>query len=295
MSTTVVIGGSPVGDGSPTVLVYESGINHLGDTDIAKKMIDVAISTGWNAVKFQTRSVDIVYSKEELAKPRESPFGNTNEALKLGLEFSKEEYDELDAYCHQHNFTWFSSCWNEEAVDLIAQYDVPCFKIASACLTNDHLLKHHRQYKKPIILSTAMSTPRQVDRAVEILGTEDLVLMHCVGTYPAKSEQLNLKVIETLKRRYNIPVGWSGHELGLATTVASVAMGANIIERHGTLDRSMYGSDQSASVEPQGMARISRDIREIEKAMGDGIKRVLPEERPAIAKLRRVDTMKLEG
>jgi len=295
MSTTVVIGGSPVGDGHSAVLVYEAGINHLGDTALAKKMIDVAIAAGWNSVKFQTRTVDIVYSKDELAKPRESPFGDTNEALKRGLEFSKEQYDELNDYCRQRNFTWFSSCWNEEAVDLIAQYNPPCFKIASACLTDDNLLRHHRQYKKPIILSTAMSTLRQIDRAVEILGTEDLVLMHCVGVYPAKSEQLNLRVIETLKSRYNVPVGWSGHELGLATTVASVAMGANIIERHGTLDRSMYGSDQAASVEPQGMARISRDIREVEKAMGDGVKRVQPEEHPIISKLRRVDTMKLEG
>ena len=180
-------------------------------------------------------------------------------------------------------------------MDFIAQYDPPAFKIASACITDDNLLKHHLQYHKPLIISTGMTTLKQIDHAVEIVGTDNVVLMHCIGVYPCPPEHLNLRVIQTLKERYNTPVGWSGHEVGLATTVAAVAMGANMIERHITLDRASWGSDQSASVEPQGLKRLVRDIRVVESAMGDGIKNVLPEELPVAKKLRRVDTAKLEG
>jgi len=292
---SLLIGGSPVGDGYPTLIFSELGINCNGDVGIAKQLIDVSIEAGCNATKTQKRSVDVVYSAEELSRPRESPFGLTNGDLKRGLEFGKEEYDEIDAYCMKRDFAWLSSCWDEASVDFIAQYNPPCFKIASACITDDNLLKHHLQYHKPLIISTGMTTTRQLDHAIEIVGTDNVALMHCIGVYPADPKTLNLRVIKTLKGRYNVPVGWSGHEIGLATTVAAVAMGANLVERHVTLDRSMFGSDQSASVEPQGLKRLVRDIRVVENAMGDGVKRVLPAESVVANKLRRVDTMKLEG
>ena len=295
MIDPVYIAGSYIGNGHPVVICGELGINFNGDISIAKKMIDIAVDSKLNCVKTQKRTIEIVYSPEELSRPRDSIFGNTNGDLKRGLELNKDGYDELDAYCKDKSMTWLSSSWDEASVDFIAQYDPPAFKIASACLTDDALLRHHRQYKKPIILSTGMSTIPQIDRAVDILGTDDLILLHCCSVYPARSEQLNLRVIETLKARYGVQVGYSGHETGLATTVVAVAMGATMIERHLTLDRAMFGSDQAASVEGVGMKRLVRDIREIEKARGDGVKRVLEQEKPIIQKLRRVDTMKLEG
>ena len=290
---TVTIGGSPIGDGHPVVLVAEGGINANGDVEIAKRMTDAAISAGCNAIKWQKRTVDVVYTPEELAKPRESPFGKTNGDLKRGLEFDRGDYDELDAYCKSREFTWFASCWDEASVDFIAQYDPPAFKIASASLTDDNLLYHHLQYHKPIILSTGMSTVEQVDHAVNILGTDNLVIFHCVSNYPSRSEHLNLLVIPWLRERYHTVVGYSGHEVGLATSVAAVALGAAMVERHITLDRSSWGSDQSASVEPQGLARLARDIREVKSALGDGVKRIIPEEIPVMRKLRRVDSQNL--
>ena len=288
------IAGSYIGDGNFVPIVAEIGINHSGSVETAKKLIRAAHDVGCSAAKFQKRTIEVVYTAEELTKPRESPFGMTNGELKRALEFGMDEYDEIVAYCDELDFTFFFSAWDEASVDFAAQLGAPCFKIASACLTDDNLLRHHLQYKKPIILSTAMSTLRQIDHAIEILGTDNLVIMHCVALYPCPGEHLNLRVIQTLKERYKTPVGWSGHELGLATTVAAVAMGANIVERHITLDRSSFGSDQSASVEPQGMQRLVRDIREVERARGDGIKRMLPEEQSIAKKLRRVDTLKLE-
>ena len=292
---SLVIGGSPVGDGHPVVICAEGGINANGDVEIAKRMIDAAITSKCNSIKWQKRTIDVVYSSEELARPRESIFGDTNGDLKHGLEFDKGEYSELDKYCKSKDFTWWGSGWDEASVDFLAEFDVPCFKIASACITDDNLLKHHLQYHKPLIISTGMTTLRQVDHALEIVGTDNVVLLHCVANYPADPKCLNLRVIQTLKERYNTPVGWCGHEVGLATTVAAVAMVANVIERHITLDRASWGSDQSASVEPQGLKRLVRDIRVVESAMGDGVKRVLPSEATVKNKLRRVDTAKLEG
>ena len=289
----MIIGGSPVGDGHPVILCAEGGINANGDVEIAKRMIDSAINSGWNSVKWQKRTIDVVYSPEELARPRESVFGNTNGDLKRGLEFGREEYDELDEYCKSRSFSWWASGWDEASVDFIAEFDVPCFKIASACLTDDNLLRHHRKYHKPIILSTGMSNERQVDHAVEILGTDNLVLLHCSSIYPSESHHLNLNCIPKMKARYQIPIGYSSHEKGIATTVAAVVLGAIFIERHFTLDRTMWGSDQGSSVEPHGMFLLSRNVREVEKAMGDGIKRMLPEEISIAKKLRRVDTQGL--
>lgn len=281
------IGGHEVGDGRPCLVVAEIGINHNGDVAIAKRLIEAAALSGCGAVKFQKRTVDVVYSAEELAKPRENPFGPTNGDLKRGLEFGREQYAQIDAHCEAVGIPWFASCWDEASVDLIESFNPPCYKIASASLTDDGLLRHHRKYGRPIILSTGMSTTEQVDHAVEVLGKKDLVIMHTNSTYPSKVDELNLKTIEWLKKRYGVPVGYSGHEVGLAPSVGAAVMGACIVERHITLDRAMWGSDQAASVEPQGFMRLVKDIRAIEKAMGDGAKRVYESEVSIMRKLRR--------
>jgi N-acetylneuraminate synthase len=284
----VRLGSKVVGPGKPCYVIAEIGINHNGDIDLAKKLINVASGAGCDAVKFQKRTIDVVYSQEELAKPRESPFGNTNGDLKRGLEFELEEYEEINRYCREVKIDWFASCWDEASVDFIARFEVPCFKVASASLTDDHLLRHTRNVGKPILLSTGMSTITEVDHAVEVLGKEDLILLHACSTYPAYYEELNLHVIDVLRGRYGVPVGYSGHETGLASTVAAAVLGSCVIERHITLDRSMWGSDHAASLEPNGITRLIRDIRLIEKSMGDGVKRVLEREQPIIKKLRRV-------
>lgn len=288
MSRTVKIGDFLVGDGQPCFIVAEIGINHNGDIEIAKKLIDVAVESGCNAVKFQKRTVNVVYTPEELAKPRENPFGATNGDLKYGLEFGYEEYAEIDRYCSEKGIMWYASCWDEGSVDFIDQFAPPAYKIASASLTDDNLLHHHRKYGRPIIISTGMSTLDQVDHAVEMLGKEDLVILHTTSTYPSKLEELNLNVMNVLRERYDVPVGYSGHEVGLAPSVAAATLGACMIERHITLDRAMWGSDQAASVEPQGFERMIKDIRAIEIALGDGVKRVYESEEPIIKKLRRV-------
>lgn len=288
MTKTVSIGSRVVGEGQPCFIVAEIGINHNGDLDTARKLISAAMLAGCDAVKFQKRTVDVVYTPEELAQPRPNAFGPTNGDLKRGLEFGKEQYQAIDEYCRLHSILWFASCWDEASVDFMEQFDPPCYKIASASLTDDNLLRHHRSYGRPIILSTGMSTIEQIDHAVEILGTDKLVLMHATSTYPSQLEELNLKAISTLKERYGVPVGYSGHEVGLPTSVAAAVMDACMIERHITLDRAMWGSDQAASVEPQGFAKLTRDIRAIEKAMGDGVKRVYESEVPVMNKLRRV-------
>jgi N-acetylneuraminate synthase len=284
----VRLGSKVVGPGKPCYVIAEIGINHNGDIDIAKKLINVASGAGCDAVKFQKRTIEVVYSREELAKPRESPFGETNGDLKHGLEFGLEEYQEIDRYCREVKIDWFASCWDEASVDFIAQFKVPCFKIASASLTDDNLLRHTRTVGKPVLLSTGMSTVKEVDHAVEVLGKQELILLHACSTYPAYYEELNLHVIEVLRDRYGVPVGYSGHETGLASSVAASVLGSCVVERHITLDRSMWGSDHAASLEPNGITRLIRDIRLIEKSMGDGIKRVLEREQPIMKKLRRV-------
>ncbi len=287
MANKVKIGNRWVGDGEPCFVVAEIGINHNGSLDIARKLISAAVLADCDAVKFQKRTIEVVYTPEELSQPRESPFGTTNGDLKRGLEFGYQEYRGIDEYCRSHNILWYASCWDEASVDFIEQFNPPCYKIASPCLTQDNLLRHHRRYGRPIILSTGMSILEEIDHAVEVLGTKDLVLMHCNSTYPAKLEELNLKAIQSLKERYGVPVGYSGHEVGLATSVAASVLGACLIERHITLDRAMWGSDQAASVEPQGFTRLVRDIHTTETAMGDGVKRVYESELPVRGRLRR--------
>ena len=289
MTDVIHIGKHGVGNGEPIFIVAEIGINHNGSVETAKKLIDAAVLAGCDAVKFQKRTVDVVYTTEELAKPRENPFGPTNGDLKRGLEFGRKEYEEIDRYCREKGILWYASCWDEGSVDFIERFNPSCYKIASASLTDDNLLKHYRRYGRPIIISTGMSTLEQIDHAVEVLGPKDLIILHCTSTYPSQVEELNLNAIRTLRERYGVPVGYSGHEVGLAPSVAAAALGACIIERHITLDRAMWGSDQAASVEWQGFWRLVKDVRAIEKSMGDGVKRVYPSEVPIMQKLRRVD------
>jgi N-acetylneuraminate synthase len=288
LTPAVRLGGKPVGHEYPCYIVAEIGINHNGDVELAKRLISVAVAAGCDAVKFQKRTVEIVYSAEELAKPRESPYGTTNGDLKRGLEFEFEDYQEINRYCGEVRMPWFASCWDELSVDLIDRFDVPCFKIASASLTDDNLLRHTRSKGRPIILSTGMSTLEQIDHAIEVLGKQDLILLHSCSTYPAYYEELNLRVIPLLRQRCGVPVGYSGHETGLPASVAAVAIGACVLERHITLDRSMWGSDHAASLEPNGITKLVGYVRLAEKSMGDGVKRVLEREQPVIKKLRRV-------
>ncbi|MEK9643941.1 MAG: N-acetylneuraminate synthase family protein [Alphaproteobacteria bacterium] len=288
MNTIVKIANREVGHDQPCFVIAEIGINHNGDMETARKLIEASKEAGADAVKFQKRTVEVVYTEEELARARENPFGPTNGDLKRGLEFGTEQYAEIDKICRDLDVLWFASCWDEGSVDFMEAFDPPCYKIASASLTDDALLRHHSKTGRPIILSTGMSSLEEIDHAVDVLGKKDLVILHCTSTYPSKAEELNLRAIPVLAERYGVPVGYSGHEVGLQTTVAAVTQGACIVERHLTLDRAMWGSDQAASVEPQGFARMVRDIHTIEMALGDGVKRVYDSEIPIREKLRRV-------
>ena len=284
---TVKIGNTLVGKDQPCYVVAEIGINHNGSLETAKELIKASAEAGCNAVKFQKRTVDVVYTSEELARPRENPFGTTNGDLKRGLEFGQAEYQEIDRYCKSLNIDWFVSCWDEASVDFIEQFNPPCYKIASASLTDDDLLRHHRKYGRPIILSTGMSTMEEIQHAIEVLGEDKLIVLHSTSTYPAQLEELNLRMISTLQEKYDVPIGYSGHEPGLSTTFATAVMGASMIEKHITLDRSLWGSDQAASVEPQGIKKLVEYIAQWEEASGNGIKKVYESEIPIREKLRR--------
>ena len=282
------IGKRLIGAGQPAFIIAEIGINHNGSIEIAKKLIDVAVEAGCDAVKFQKRTVSVVYSEAELLTPRESVFGNTNGDLKRGLEFGESEYAEIVSYCEQRQILWSASCWDEASVDFISKFEPKFLKIASASLTDDKLLVHHRKYSMPIILSTGMSDLEMIKHAVAVLGEEQLALLHCTSTYPSELTELNLAGIKTLNELFpSIPIGFSGHETGVATTLAAAALGGCVIERHITLDRATWGSDQAASLEPPGIARLVRDIRAIESSIGDGEIRIYDSERPIIKKLRR--------
>jgi N-acetylneuraminate synthase len=287
--STIKIGRKSVGHNQPCFVVAEIGINHNGSVDLAKKLIDAAVASGCDAVKFQKRDIDTVYTPEELARPRGNPFGPTNGDLKRGLEFGRKGYDEINEYCKAMGIVWFASPWDKLSVDFLERYDPPCYKIASACLTDIEFLKYVRSKGRPIILSTGMSSMQQIRRAVEILGQKDLVLLHCVATYPTVDEELNLKVIQTLEREFvDIPIGHSSHGYGTTLSVCAVAMGACVVERHITIDRTMWGSDQSASLEPVGLASMVKNIRRLERALGTGEKIVLDSEKPILDKLRRI-------
>ena len=285
--SVVRIGSRLVGAGQSTLVVAEIGINHNGSLDLAKRLIEAAAGAGCDAVKFQKRTVDLVYSALELQRPRESPFGATNGDLKRGLELGRDAYAEIDRHCRRLGLLWFASCWDPASVEFMEQFDPPCHKVASACLTDDVLVAAQRRTGRAMLLSTGMSSLDEIDHAVSVAGRDRLVLLHCTSAYPATVSELNLRVIPKLVARYGVPVGYSGHEVGLYTTLAAVSLGACLVERHFTLDRTMWGTDQVASVEPQGMARLVKDIRAVEAALGDGIKRVYSSELPAREKLRR--------
>ena len=283
----VKIGNKTVGEGYPCFIIAEIGINHNGSVKLAKQMIDIAKTTGCDAVKFQKRTVDVVYTKEELARERKSIFGNTNGNLKYGLEFGEKEYKEIDTYCKEKGIMWFASCWDEDSVDFIEKFDVPCYKIASASLTDDNLLKYTKSKGKPILLSTGMSTMEQIKHAVSILGEENLILFHCTSTYPSNTAEINLRAIETFRKEFSCPIGYSGHERGVTPSILAVALGACAVERHITVDRTNWGSDQAASLEMAGLYHMVRDIRQVPDLLGDGIKTVYQREIPIIEKLRR--------
>ena len=283
----IKIGNQLVGEGHPCYIIGEIGINHNGSLDMAKKLISAAKKAGCNAVKFQKRTPEICVPLAQRKVMRETPWGYIPYMeYREKVELDRSQYEEIDGYCHEVGIAWFASCWDAPSVDFIQQFHVPCYKIASATLTEDSILRRTRSTGKPLILSTGMSSLPEIDHAVEVLGKKELILMHAVSTYPAYYEELNLRVIHTLANRYRIPIGYSGHETGLASTVAAVALGACCVERHITLDRAMWGSDHSASLEPAGLTRLCRDIRLVETAMGASEKKVIEREIPIIARLR---------
>ena len=287
---SVQVGTRLVSEMSPTYLIAEIGINHNGDLEIAKRLIDEASKAGFDAVKFQKRKVDIVFSSEELARPRESVFGNTNGDLKYGLEFGHSDFVEIDKHCRRNSIDWFASPWDTASLEFLEEFDVVAHKVASACLTDTELLTGMKATGKPVFLSTGMSTLDQIKTALGLLDPENTILMHAVSVYPAKQEQLHLSWIEDLKKNFsNYLIGYSGHEAGVMPSVIAVAKyGAVCVERHITLDRAMWGSDQSASLEPEGMERVVKYIRSIPIVSGSGNKQVLSEEIPILEKLRRV-------
>jgi len=275
-------------------IIAEVGINHNGDLDIAKRLIDGAVKAGADAVKFQKRSIDLVYTRELLDSPRESPWGTTQREQKEGLEFGKEEYEVIDGYCKKNGIAWFASSWDLEAQKFLRQFDLKYNKIASAMLTNAALLELVAEEKRHTFISTGMHTIPEIENAVNIFKAAGCPyeLMHCNSTYPMAEEDANLKVIETLRNHFECKVGYSGHEVGLTVSVAAAALGATAIERHITLDRAMYGSDQAASVELGGFERLARMIRTVEQAMGDGNKVITDKEKTIREKLAPVGTRK---
>ncbi len=279
-----------IGDGHPVFIIAEIGINHNGDLEIAKKMIEGAKKAGCDAVKFQKRTPELCVPKDQWNLERDTPWGRiTYIEYRHKVEFGEKEYAELDRYCKDLGIMWFASCWDEPSVDFIEQFNPPIYKTPSASLTDFELLKKHKSLNKPVMMSTGMSTMEQIEAAVNLFGSENLLLAHATSSYPCKNEELNLRMIETLRNKYpEIPIGYSGHEVGLAPTWAAVALGACFVERHITLDRAMWGTDQAASVEMGGLQRLVSNIRDIEVALGDGIKKVYESEKSQIQKLRRV-------
>jgi N-acetylneuraminate synthase len=283
------IGDRPVGPDHPVFVTAEIGINHNGSLDDALALIDVAAAAGCDAVKFQKRTPELCVPPDQRAIERDTPWGRmTYLAYRRRVEFGQDAYEAIGRYCATRGIAWFASPWDVPSVDFLELADPPAHKIASACLTDDDLLRRVRETQRTVILSTGMSTPAQIRHAVDVLGRERLILCHTTSSYPAPPEELNLRVIHTLMHAYpDVPIGYSGHEIGLQTTVAAVAMGACFVERHVTLDRASWGSDQAASVEPGGLTRLVRDIRTVEAALGDGVKRVYDSELPVLRKLRR--------
>lgn len=285
---TISLGARAVGDGQPCYVVAEIGVNHNGSLDVARRLVDAAHAAGCDAVKFQKRTPELATPPEMRDTVRETPWGPmTYLEYRRRVEFGEAEYGALDRHCRGLGLAWFASCWDEPSVDFIERFDPPCHKIHSAAVTDGPLLDRLRATGRPLVLSTGMSTMEQIAAAVARLEGRPLLLTHSTSTYPCPPEEINLRMIETLRAAFPYPVGYSGHEVGLPTTVAAVALGACYVERHLTLDRAMWGSDQAASVEPGGFERLVRYVRTVETALGDGVKRVYESERPGMARLRR--------
>ena len=289
MSKTVQLGKRTVGEGSPAYIIGEIGINHNGDIEIAKKLISAAALAGADAVKFQKRTPELAVPPDQRDILRETPWGvMTYMDYRYKVEFGEAEYAEIDHFCKQMGIDWFVSPWDEPSVDFMEKFDPVTYKVASASLTDASLLNKINATGRPVILSSGMSTMEQIDAGVKRIDPNKVLLAHSTSSYPCKPAELNLRMIETLKARYDCPIGYSGHEVGLQTTYAAVILGASFVERHITLDRAMWGSDQAASIEPGGLMRLVRDIRVIEEALGDGVKKVYDSELPGLKKLRRV-------
>jgi len=290
MKREVKIGSRPVGDGYPTYIVAEIGINHNGSLENVRKMIDAAAHAGVDAVKFQKRTPEVSTPTVQQKQMRETPWGYISYLdYRRKVEFGQDEYTEIDRYCKEKSLPWFASVWDEPAVDFMEKYKVPAYKIASASLTDHALLRRVRAAGKPVILSTGMSTLEQIQAAVKVLGARNLIIAHATSTYPCEPEELNLRMIATLREEFpGVPIGYSGHEVGLVPSAVAVALGACLVERHLTLDRAMWGSDQAASVEPGGFERLVKYIRVTEAALGDGVKKVYDSEMSSLKKLRRV-------
>ena len=289
MTKSVQVNGKSIGSTSPVYVIAEIGINHNGDIEIAKKLMDVAAQSGCDAVKFQKRTPEICVPEDQKSVLRETPWGTmTYFDYKKRIEFEDAEFKIIDTHAKKLNIDWFASPWDVPSVDFLEKFDVPCHKIASACVTDTELLLAINRTKKTTILSTGMSSIDEIDKAVATLVDVPLAIAQSTSTYPCVASELNLRALISLGERYNVPTGYSGHEHGLQATIAAVALGATFIERHITLDRSMWGTDHSASLEPAGLQRLVRDVRIVEEALGDGVKQVYPSEIPVRAKLRRV-------
>ena len=288
MPKEIIIGKRKIGEGNPAYVIAEIGINHNGDIGIAKEMILSAKETGADAVKLQKRTPELCVPNEQRDIMRETPWGYISYMeYREKVEFGENEYKEIDRYCKDLGIDWFVSVWDESSVDFMEKFQLVCYKLPSASLTDHSLLKKVRATGRPMIISTGMSTPEQIDTAVKVIGTEDLIIMHSTSSYPCDPDELNLRVISTLKQKYDCPIGYSGHEVGLIPSVISVGLGASVVERHFTLDRAMWGGDQAASVEPVGFRRLVKYIRVTEMSLGDGVKRVYESEKSSLKKLRR--------
>ncbi|MFN2159537.1 MAG: N-acetylneuraminate synthase family protein [Anaerolineales bacterium] len=287
MPEAVLIGDRSVGAKQPVFVIAEIGINHNGNLEIAKRLIEAASAAGCDAVKFQKRTPNLCIPDSYRDVLRETPWGIISYLeYRQRIEFRENEYRQIDSYCSQIGIPWFASCWDLPSVEFMASFNPPCYKVSSAMLTNHDLIRRINSKGVPVILSTGMSTMAEIRQASALVDPQNLLIAHCTSSYPSKNEELNLRMIQTLMDEFNNPIGYSGHEVGLQTTLAAVVLGASFVERHITLDRAMWGSDQAASVEPHGFARLVRDIRVIESALGDGVKRVYDSELAVRDKLR---------
>lgn len=289
MAREIQIGNKLIGDGHPAYIIAEIGINHNGDIEIAKDLMKAAKHAGVDAVKFQKRTPELCVPRDQRGQMRESPWGYISYLdYRYKVEFDEAQYDEIDRYARELEIDWFASVWDEPSVDFMEDYKPLCYKVPSASLTDKNLLKKLRQVGRPIILSTGMSTLDQIKDAVDLIGQEDLVITHATSSYPCDPNELNLRMIDTLRKSFDCPIGYSGHEVGLVTSAVAVGLGACMVERHITLDRALWGSDQAASVEPGGFEKLVKYIRVTEMAVGDGVKQVYESELPSLRKLRRV-------